>query len=138
MRSAAAGMRGCLLRKNYNIKSQRSTSFFAFTAILCYNVHMLSVLLRSKGGYRFYYVLSDGTEEYGGGLTEAGELVCDAACPYKELMLRTLINKCMNEFVPEVKTKDDWGLDLSRFGLEERGGGYAAEFASLRLPHDCQ
>lgn len=99
---------------------------------------MLSVLSRSRVGYRFYFVLSDGAGEYGGGLTDAGELVCDAACPYKELMLRTLINKCMNDFVPEVTTQDVWGTDLSRFGFEERGGGYAAESGSLRLPHDCQ
>ena len=98
---------------------------------------MLSVLLRKKEDFRFYFVLSDGAAEYGGGLTKAGELVCDAACPYKELMLRTLINKCMNEFVPEVITRNDWGLDLSRFGFEERESGFAAKFESLRLPHDC-
>ena len=88
-------------------------------------------------GYRFYFLLSDGKDSYGGGLSDGGELVCDAACPYKELMLRTLINKCRNDFVPRAFTRADWGLDLVRFGFAREADGYAASWEQLRLPHDC-
>lgn len=98
---------------------------------------MFSVLLRKKEGFRFYFVLSDGTAEYGGGLTGGNVLVCDAACPQKELMLRTLINKCINDFIPEVKTRGDWGTELARFGFERRGDLYTAGFDTLKLPHGC-
>lgn len=99
---------------------------------------MLSVLLREKEGYRFYYVLKDGAGEYGGGLTEEGFFVCDEDCPQRELMLRTLVNKCMNEFIAEVKAKDEWGVDLARFGFEERDGYWFASFETMKLPHDCK
>ena len=53
-------------------------------------------------------------------------------------MLRTLINKCMNEFVPAVKAKDEWGTDLARFGFQKHPDGiYTAGFETLALPHDC-
>lgn len=99
---------------------------------------MLSVLQGKKAGFRFYYTLSDGASGYGGGLAEDGFLTVDAACPYKELMLRTLINKCINEFVPAVKAKDEWGTDLARFGFQKHPDGiYTAGFETLALTHDC-
>ena len=97
---------------------------------------MLSVLCRKKEGFAFYYELSDGQGVYGGGLKD-GELICDAACPQKELMLRTLVNKCRNDFVKSVATRDIWGVDLTRFGFAGQGGLYAAGYETLRLPHDC-
>ena len=51
---------------------------------------MLSVLSKERAGYAFYYELSDGENTFGGGMTEAGELVCDPLCTEKELLLRTL------------------------------------------------
>lgn len=99
---------------------------------------MLSVLQGKKAGFRFYYTLSDGANGYGGGLAEDGFLIVDAACPYKELMLRTLINKCINEFVPAVKAKDEWNADLLRFGFGKGPDGiFTAGFETLALPHDC-
>lgn len=99
---------------------------------------MLSVLQGKKAGFRFYYTLADGAASCGGGLTEEGFLTVDAACPYKELMLRTLINKCIHEFVADVKAKDEWGTDLARFGFEKGPNGiYTADFETLALPHDC-
>lgn len=98
---------------------------------------MLSVLSQKREGFRFYFVLSDGAGEYGGGLTEEGCLVCDGACPQKELMLRTLVNKCMNDFVPEVRTRDAWGVPLERFGFLREGEVFVSAWDRLRLPHDC-
>ena len=98
---------------------------------------MLSVLQGKKAGFRFYYTLSDGASGYGGGLAEDGFLTIDAACPYKELMLRTLINKCINEFVQKVCAKDVWDTDLVRFGFERQGDVFVSSFETLRLPHDC-
>ena len=99
---------------------------------------MLSVVLRQAPGFRFYFVLSDGKGDYGGGLREDGSLFCDPACPYKELMLRRLVNKCMNDFVPSVTAGGDWGADLTRFGFVREGGSFRAAWEQLRLPHDCE
>lgn len=98
---------------------------------------MLSVLSKKREGFRFYFALSDGAGEYGGGLTEEGFLVCDDACPQKELMLRTLVNKCMNDFVPEVRTRDAWGVPLERFGFAQEGEVFVSSWDKLQLPHDC-
>ena len=99
---------------------------------------MLSVLSQKREGFRFYFALSDGAAVYGGGLTENGILVCDDACPQKELMLRTLVNKCMNDFVPSVTAGGDWGADLTRFGFVREEGSFRAAWEQLRLPHDCE
>lgn len=98
---------------------------------------MLSVLSSRKEGFLFYFVLHDGDLAFGGGLTEDRLLVCDSACTQKELMLRTLVNKCMNDFVPEVFVFDTWGVDLNRFGFERAGERFRAFWETLRLPHDC-
>ncbi len=99
---------------------------------------MLSVLSKQRAGYAFYYELFDGERTFGGGMTEAGELVCDAACTQKELMLRTLVFRCYNEGVASVCTQDVWGTALARFGFVREGGRFVATAASLRLPHDCE
>ena len=111
--------------------------FFAIGGILWYTECMLSVLSSKKEGFRFYFVLKDGDKCFGGGLREDKFLVCDPACTEKELMLRTLINKCMNDFVPEVYACGDWGTDLARFGFEREGDVYRSSREKLRLPHDC-
>lgn len=98
---------------------------------------MLSVLLKEEPGFRFYFVLSDGSCSYGGGLRGDGELYCDPACPQKELMLRALINKCMNEWVPLVTARDEWGVDLARFGFVREGDLFRSSWQDLCLPHDC-
>ena len=98
---------------------------------------MLSVLSQKREGFRFYFVLFDGVAEYGGGLTEDGFLVCDEACPQKELMLRTLVNKCMNDFIPEVRTGGIWRMPLERFGFAREGEFWVASYETLKLPHDC-
>ena len=99
---------------------------------------MLSVLAGARAGYIFYYELNDGAHTYGGGMTQAGELVCDAACPQKELMLRTLVFRCQNEGVQNVCTRDVWGLPLARFGFVRAGELFEADAQSLRLPHGCE
>ena len=98
---------------------------------------MLSVLSKKREGFRFYFVLSDGAGEYGGGLTEEGFLSCDEACPQKELMLRTFVNKCMNDFVPEVRSRDIWDMPLERFGFSREGEVFVSAWDRLQLPHDC-
>ncbi len=98
---------------------------------------MLSVLASRKEGYRFYFELRDGGRTFGGGLTEAGLLICDPACTQKELMLRTLVNKCRNDFVPAVSARDEWGVALGRFGFERKGELFYSSWDKLRLPHDC-
>ena len=98
---------------------------------------MFSVVLTEKEGYRFAYLLRDGAKSWSGGLRADGELVCDAGCPYRELMLRTLLFKCRNDFVPEAHTSQDWGVDLARFGFGREGDVFRASWEQMRLPHDC-
>lgn len=98
---------------------------------------MYSVLSGKREGYAFYYELTDGDARFGGGMKD-GELVCDPACTQKELMLRTLVFRCMNAFVPQVKTRDVWGVDLSRFGFAREGDFFLSSWDRLRLPHDCE
>ena len=99
---------------------------------------MLSVLSKERAGYAFYYELSDGENTFGGGMTEAGELVCDPLCTEKELLLRTLVFRCQNEGFARAFTRADWGVDLARFGFSREGELFSATAESLRLPHDCE
>lgn len=52
-------------------------------------------------------------------------------------MLRALINKCMNEWIPLVTARDEWGVDLARFGFVREGDLFRSSWQDLRLPHDC-
>ncbi len=111
---------------------------FAFARRLWYTVYMLSVLSKPRAGYRFYYELFDGENTFGGGVTQEGELVCDGACTQKELMLRTLVFRCLGEGAAPVYTRAAWGCDLARFGFVREGERCTASAESLRLPHDCE
>ena len=98
---------------------------------------MLAVLLKLKDGFSFYFELTDGRCVSGGGLGEDGLLRSDVPDCYRDLMLRALVSKCMNDFVPEVYACGDWGTDLARFGFEREGDVYRSSREKLRLPHDC-
>jgi hypothetical protein len=98
---------------------------------------MIKAELTEKTGYRFCFKITDGDIISFGGLTDGGILTADAGCQNKEFMLRVLINKCMNDFIEEVKTEDIWGVNLERFGFKKQGGLYVSGFYSLRLPHGC-
>ena len=139
-KTAGASRRGFREQRIKKIITQNASAvqrFFAIGGILWYNECMLSVLSSKKEGFRFYFVLKDGDKCFGGGLREDKFLVCDPACTEKELMLRTLINKCMNDFVPEVYAREDWGTDLTRFGFVRAGDVFRSSWEKLRLPHDC-
>ena len=43
----------------------------------------------------------------------------------------------MNGFVPEVRTRDNWGVPLERFGFSREGDFWVASYETLKLPHDC-
>lgn len=98
---------------------------------------MLSVLLKPKDGFSFYFELTDGRCVSGGGLDEDGLLRSDVPDCYRDLMLRALVSKCMNDFVPEVRARGEWGCDLTRFGFEKRGDLFVSSWDKLKLPHDC-
>lgn len=98
---------------------------------------MISVLLTKKAGFRFSYELIDGDKKFYGGLTEEGFLVFQEGLTQKELMFRTLVFKCMNDFVSEIKTRDEWEQDLTRYGFVKEQGLYRASWDMLKFPHDC-
>ena len=50
----------------------------------------------------------------------------------------SLVNKCMNGFVPEVRTRDNWGVPLERFGFSREGEFFVSAWDKLKLPHDCE
>ena len=98
---------------------------------------MLSVLSKQKQGCPFYYELLDGDAVFHGGMNAEGVLFCDQAGRQKELMHRTLVFRCINEGVPAVYARDEWGVDLARFGFVREGGLFCAALQNLCLPHDC-
>ena len=44
----------------------------------------------------------------------------------------------MNGFVPEVRTRDNWGVPLERFGFSREGEFFVSAWDKLKLPHDCE
>lgn len=98
---------------------------------------MIQVLLSKKDGFKFFYELIENDNKFFGGLNSDGFLVTDENNTYKELMFRTLVNKCMNDFVLLVKTYDYWGVNLYDFGFEKEDDYYFAKLEKLKLPHYC-
>ena len=99
---------------------------------------MLSVRFFLKEGYPVSCELKDGENVFFGGVTAQGEFFCEKGVPYPEMMLRALVNKCMDGRIPVLFARDEWGVDLARFGFEWEGERYACPRERLRLPHDCE
>ena len=111
---------------------------FAFYGRMCYNGGMVSVTLRPRAGCRFYFEVNDGARVCGGGLGEDGFLFGGEGCPYKDLLLRTLVNKCMNDPCGPVYARAEWGEDLRPFGFREREDGvFVSSWEEMRLPSGC-
>ena len=102
---------------------------------------MIEVKISYKPGCVLYYVMECEEGKFEGGVDNRFRLFTDPACPYKELMLRTLIFKCMDTPFKHFTTEDVWGMDLLRFGFhKETENGkeiYAAAADELKLPSDC-
>lgn len=102
---------------------------------------MIEVKISYKPGCVLYYVMRCDEGEFYGGVDNRFRLFTDPACPYKELMFRTLVFKCMDTPFKRFTTEDAWGLDLLRFGFHKEMEGcfevYAAAADELKLPADC-
>ncbi len=99
---------------------------------------MLSVIFKIKVGYQLYCTLSDGESEIFGGIDKDGFLFIEKSTPYAELMLRAMIDKLLDAAERTVYAKDEWGVDLRRFGfLKKDDGVYVCASENLKLPHDC-
>lgn len=99
---------------------------------------MLSVNFVEKAGYAAYCTLKDGAREFFGGVRENGVFFCEKQAPYRELMLRALVNRVMRSGPEMLYAQDEWGVELARFGFKKQGGQYACERKNLKLPHDCE
>jgi hypothetical protein len=99
---------------------------------------MIKLELIDNPKYKFCYLMTEDNKNYCGGLNKEYFLVLENNdCPYKEMMLRALINKCMNEFILKVYSYDIWDINLTKFGFKKQGGFFASGFADLKLPHKC-
>ena len=98
---------------------------------------MIEVKLSYKPGCVLYYVMHFGDLQFPGGIDKDFHLFVHPDCPFKELMLRTLINKCMDTELPRFTASDEWGLDLVPFGFKKEGGLFVAAASDLKLPTAC-
>ena len=99
---------------------------------------MVKVELFDNPSYLYCFKMTAENGEYYGGITKTFELNVSPDCPYKEMMLRVLINKCMNAYISEVSSKDIWETDLKKFGFKEKNGIFVCGFYNYKLPHDCK
>ena len=99
---------------------------------------MISVRFFLKEGYPVSCELKDGEQTYFGGVTARGERFCEKGVPYPEMMLRALVNRCMDGRISVLYAKDEWGVDLTRFGFVSEGEIYSCPRERLCLPHDCE
>lgn len=72
-----------------------------------------------------------------GGIDKDFRLFVEESCPFKELMLRAIINKCMDTSFERFTAIDEWGLPLERFGFKKENDIYVAGAGDLKLPSDC-
>jgi len=99
---------------------------------------MIEVKLSYKSGCVLYYVMHCDEGQFPGGIDKDYHLFVDPACPYKELMLRSLINKCMDTFFTRFTANDEWGVDLEFFGFKREGDIFVASARELKLPSFCK
>ncbi len=98
---------------------------------------MIEVKLSYKSGCILYYEMFCAEGTYCGGIDKDYHLFVSDGCPYKELMLRTLINKCMDTAFTRFTANDEWGVNLTRFGFSKEGELFVAAAAEMKLPSDC-
>jgi len=99
---------------------------------------MVKVEIIENVEYKYCFKMSEDDKEYIGGINREYFLTVDKNCPYKELMLRVLINKCMNEFIQRIYTCDVWGTELTKFGFKKQEDIYVSDYFDLKLPHECR
>ena len=78
---------------------------------------MIRVELSYKPGFILCYVMSYEGKEFSGGITADYRFYIDENCPFKELMLRSIINKCMDTDFERFTAFDEWGVPLEQFGF---------------------
>ena len=102
---------------------------------------MIEVKISYRAGCVLFYEMFCEEGSFYGGIDKHFRLFTDPACPYKELMLRAIINKCMDTPFKHFTAKDEWGIDLTRFGFQkETENGeeiFSAAAEELKLPSDC-
>ena len=102
---------------------------------------MIEVKISYKPGCVLYYVMYCEEGAFEGGVDNRFKLFVDPACPYKELMLRAIVNKCMDTPFQHFTTEDVWERDLAKFGFhrenEDGKEVFVAAAQDLVLPHDC-
>jgi hypothetical protein len=98
---------------------------------------MIEVKISYKAGCVLYYVMHYQGNQYPGGIDKDFHLFVSDDCPFKELMLRSLINKCMDTFFARFTANDEWGVDLTPFVFKREGDIFVASARDLKLPSGC-
>lgn len=98
---------------------------------------MIQVKLSYKSGCILYYVMHCSEGQFEGGIDKHYHFFVDPACPYKELMFRTLVNKCMDTPFQHFTADDEWGISLPFFGFRKEGDVFVAAAQDMKLPSAC-
>lgn len=98
---------------------------------------MIEVKISYKSGCVLYYVMHCAEGQFEGGVDNRFRLFVSPDCPYKELMFRAIVNKCMDTPFQHFTTGDVWGFPLERFGFRREGDEYFAAAQDMKLPSDC-
>lgn len=98
---------------------------------------MIEVKLSYKPGCVLYYVMHVVDMQFPGGIDKQFHFFVDENCPFKELMLRALINKCMDTQFDRFTANDEWGVDLTLFGFKKEGEVFVCSAGDLKLPSGC-
>jgi len=80
-----------------------------------------------------FFNIDDGVKVYNCYIGVNAFFETNAPDEYKELALLTLINKCMALKFEKVYAYDEWGVDLKRYGFEEKNDYFVSY--SLKLPN---
>ena len=99
---------------------------------------MIRVELSYKPGFILCYVMSYEGKEFSGGITADYRFYVDENCPFKELMLRSIINKCMDTDFERFTALDEGGVPLEQFGFRKEDDVYAASAKDMKLPSPCK
>lgn len=99
---------------------------------------MIRIELSYKQGFILYYVMHYEGKEYPGGITAEYRFFVDEACPFKELMLRAIIDQCMDTDFTGFTAVDEWGIELEPFGFRKEKDVYVASAKDMKLPSLCK
>jgi len=98
---------------------------------------MIEIREQKSKRYKIYFVLTDAEYKTTIYIDKKNTVRTTAKNEYKELLLRTVINKIRNISEFEVFATDEWNVPLEEFGFVKEDDMYIANSKDLVLPRGC-